>query len=162
MQQHPLVVLRITLQRFFKAELKFHRSLHTKQILNHHHHHTHTHTHHTYHTPHIHTYTCPGPDEIKAITRCDLWNTGPLLCQQAEEFREKFIPPFSCSGGADGAYWSCWEDYKAVKRKSTFVIDQSFCFNLFKSPKECHRSTITFPLPAQLLGFSQTLRKGER
>ena len=101
------------------------------------------------------THTWPRPDEIKPRARCDLWNTGPHLCKQGEEFRERFIPPLSCLG-ADGAHWGCWEDCNALKCKRTIKIDQSFCFDSLKIPKGRQLSTVAYPLPAQLLGFSQT------
>lgn len=65
---------------------------------------------------------------------------------------EKMMPTY---------YPRCWEDYSALKHKSNFEINQYFCFNSFESPKECHLSTITCLLPAQLLGFLQMLCKGE-
>lgn len=58
-------------------------------------------------------------------------------------------------------YLGGWEDYNAFKHKRNLEINQSFCFNSFESPKEYHLSTTTSLLPAQALGFLQTLCKGE-
>ena len=125
-----------------------------------------------------------GADEIKPRARCDLWNPGPHLYRQDEEFRERFIPPLRslawCSTwmgsqrvrydlateqqsflGANGAHWGCCGDANALKCKRTIEIGQSFCFDSFKSPKGYHQSAITCPLPAQLLGFSQIFGRGE-